>query len=630
MPTEAQAVEDGNDLIRSGEATGNGAAVIPSAIRDVSATANSVRTWDETEPRQRVSLLHIALFCVVLTGLLLRISTAQQLSSHVDESASVMAAKMVAERGAPIFPSGTLYLQGATISYILAPAVWLGYGDLDDLTTLRMLSVVAGTLAILALFFFARWLIRNDWIALAVAAALAIDPASVRWGGMVRMYALLQLVAIIMLFLFLYLLRTPASRRILIAFIVTFWFGVFTHIAICLFLPPMMILALWKHRWDLIGRRFDLTLALGAACAAPATLLVLNRLVTPPAATPAGTTSGVSFVGDYLLSVEQILHPTLESWKLLFRYGDSGTLVPWLIVGLSVLFIGRYFLDPELDREQRERKNIFTTLTLLYWIPIILVAAFATESNERYLLHLHPLGLMIVGFGVLELAGEERKRPALSFDPAVNSRVSPIAQVGVRLGLNLKWLTVSRLITIAATAIIAVGALMRLIGYNKLSLWLDEGFALLYSKQSWASAAGLNGFYSPHPPGYFFLTKVANLVLSDVSRRTDALGSVRCIGLAGLLHVGPPNPRPGRVADRYRGFRSLADSHLLLTGSAHVFDGRSGRHHSVPGPCRLPADLPNPLGRPIRFRACRGCVRRLQLALRAGSAGRHHPLLPVP
>ena len=42
-----------------------------------------------------------------------------------------------------------------------------------------------------------------------------------------------------------------------------------------------------------------------------------------------------------------------------------------------------------------------------------------------------------------------------------------------------------------------------------------EGFSLLYSKQDWATAAGFHGFYSPHPPLYFTLIKVFNILLPD-------------------------------------------------------------------------------------------------------------------
>ena len=228
----------------NGHETAQAAVLVEPVAPSAPITAQTIRG----EHVQRFSLITIGLFCAVLTGLLLRISSAERLSSHVDESASVMAAQMVADKGVPVFPSGTLYLQGATISYLLAPVIKLGYGGLEHLTTLRMLSVIAGTLAILAVFYLTRWLTQSSWTALGVAALLAIDPASVRWGGMVRMYALLQLVSLVMLFLFLKLFRAPGTRRMVVGFIAAFWFGVFTHIAICLFLPPMLALAVWKHR----------------------------------------------------------------------------------------------------------------------------------------------------------------------------------------------------------------------------------------------------------------------------------------------------------------------------------------------------------------------------------------------
>jgi uncharacterized membrane protein len=80
----------------------------------------------------------------------------------------------------------------------------------------------------------------------------------------------------------------------------------------------------------------------------------------------------------------------------------------------------------------------------------------------------------------------------------------------------MTWMTAARAYTVAAGVAIATGALLRLWGYNRLSMWLDEGFSLLYSKQEWASTIGLHGFYSPHPPLYFTLIKIFNLVLPDV------------------------------------------------------------------------------------------------------------------
>ena len=474
-----------------------------------------------TDPPPRVSLLQIAVFCILLIGFLLRLSAARHLSSHVDESASILAAQMTAEKGVPIFPSGTFYTQGATISYLLAPVVKLGYGDLDHMYIMRLLSVITGTLAILAIFLLSKWLLRSPWTAAGVAFLLAIDPASVRWSGLVRMYATLQLVTLIMLFLFLYILRYPTTRRVLIAFVATFWFGVFTHIAICLLIPPMLLLAVWKHRLALAGKRADLTVALGAAMMAPFALLALNFLVSPKEASVAGQSPRVSFVGDFILSVDQILAPTLKSWKLLFDYSDYGTVVPFVILGLTLLLIGRYFMDANLPESKRERRAVFGALMVLYWIPILIVGSLATESNERYLLHIHPLGMIILGFGLQELIAGELRAPSMVFAPVSQQPVQIAGRVFAlptgSIGSRISWVTLSRIFTAAAVFIIAFGSLLRIARYVYFGMWLDEGFALLYSQQPWKSVTGLNGFYSPHPPLYFTLTKVFNTFLSDAT-----------------------------------------------------------------------------------------------------------------
>jgi mannosyltransferase len=476
----------------------------------------------DEEPPPRFSLISIALFLALVVGFLLRLAAAQHLSSHVDESASILAAQMVAEKGAPIFPSGILYLQGATISYLLAPVIAAGYGGIEHLTELRMLSVLVSTATILVIYLFAKSLTRSVWVGFAIAAMLAVDPVSVRWGAMVRMYALLQFLTIVMLFMFFSLLRRPATRRKLVGFVAVFWLCVFTHIATCLVLPPMLFLAVWQHRLNLIGRRFDLSIAMAGACAAPATLLFLNRLVTPPQATSTSDTGpSISFVGDYLISASQILRPTAASWLLLFRYAESGVIIPMVMLGLSVLLVGRYFLDGNLPASKHERRHVLTFLLFLYWIPILFVAALASEHNERYLIHLHPLGMILLGFGAQELLWKERAAVAVRFAPGhtvdASAAASPILVWGDRLAPRVQWLTWTWIRNATTIGILLVGGTIRLIGLNRLSLWLDEAFSLLYSKQDWSAAAGFNGFYSPHPPLYFLMTKVANIVLPDAT-----------------------------------------------------------------------------------------------------------------
>ena len=514
-------------LVAASVAGGLAAPRLAGGRRTVSRTSEVVREADDVQTARAGSWVGIVLAVGLILAFLLRLAASEQLSSHVDESASVLAVQMVAEKGAPIFPSGTLYLQGATISYLLAPMALLGYGDLDHLNTMRLLSVIAGTAAVAALFLFARHVTGSAAAGLLAALFLALDPVSVRWSGLVRMYALLQLVTILMLLCFLILLRRPATRVVWVGFISLFWFGVFTHIAICLFLPPMGLIALWKHRVNLLDRRRDMTAALAAAGVAPVALLGLNRLVTPPDAAVSDSVPGVSFVGDYLLSFGQLFHPNFASWRLLFRYSSFGETLPTIIIAMTCLLLGRYVLGmPDAGAEIRERRNMLGVLLALYWAPILLVAAFATEANERYLLHLHPIGLALIVLGVHDLASQYATAPRVAFAPADRRRlafpglaggsgVTALAEDDVRPRVELAWLTAARVYAAAVAGLLVVGGGLRVYNLERLSLWLDEGFSLLYASQTWGRVAGLDGFYSPHPTGYFLLTKVALLGLPE-------------------------------------------------------------------------------------------------------------------
>ncbi|HQY31415.1 MAG TPA: glycosyltransferase family 39 protein, partial [Thermomicrobiales bacterium] len=128
---------------------------------------------------------------------------------------------------------------------------------------------------------------------------------------------------------------------------------------------------------------------------------------------------------------------------------------------------------------------------------------------------------ILIGFAVQELVGGELKAPAQVYAPASPQRMRiggrEIDLVGGEFGQRIAWLTTSRLVTGTAVLIIALGGILRLWRYTFWGMWLDEGFALLYSQQSWRSVVGLNGFYSPHPPLYFTLTKVFNEVMPDAT-----------------------------------------------------------------------------------------------------------------
>src|SRR5215210_6422489 len=173
----------GDEAVMNGVTSGN-----------VQATVPADRIW--------AALRWGALPCVLLFGLLIRLATARFLPLHFDEGAMLLGVHAVAERGWPLLPSGVLYLHGVTLSYLLAPLVWLGRGELDDLFVLRAVSAVLGTVAVSLTYRLARAVVGSTAPALLAAGLVALDPVSVVWSGWLRMYALEQALAVAVAWLF--------------------------------------------------------------------------------------------------------------------------------------------------------------------------------------------------------------------------------------------------------------------------------------------------------------------------------------------------------------------------------------------------------------------------------------------
>ena len=53
--------------------------------------------------------------------------------------------------------------------------------------------------------------------------------------------------------------------------------------------------------------------------------------------------------------------------------------------------------------------------------------------------------------------------------------------------------------------ITVAGAMLRSYHLGLIRLRNDEGFSLLYARQSWPAVLGFDGFYDFHPPGSFAL-----------------------------------------------------------------------------------------------------------------------------
>jgi uncharacterized membrane protein len=203
----------------------------------------------------------------------------------------------------------------------------------------------------------------------------------------------------------------------------------------------------------------------------------------------------------------------------------------------------------------------------LYWLPIFPVAAFATASQARYLLHVHPLGLLLIVLAIADLANLV---PAFAqFAPAADGALTPapalagsaitasdrismpqitsprLAGEGRRLTLMgsstreaaLADVQANRVAIVGIAAAVLLAAGLRIVHLTQLSLWLDEGFTALYARQSWSNVLGLDGFYSPHPPLYFALVKAVAVPFSEevAGRLLSAAAGIAAIPVLAAL-----------------------------------------------------------------------------------------------
>src|SRR5687767_15180592 len=103
---------------------------------------------------------------------------------------------MIGEKGVPLMPSGLFYEHGLLFSYLGYVATLFGSPRL----AVRVASLVCGSLTILLTFWLGRrWF--SPTVGLIAVAGLAIAPSAIHWSGRARMYALLQLLVLLTLWL---------------------------------------------------------------------------------------------------------------------------------------------------------------------------------------------------------------------------------------------------------------------------------------------------------------------------------------------------------------------------------------------------------------------------------------------
>ncbi|MBN1139704.1 MAG: glycosyltransferase family 39 protein, partial [Anaerolineae bacterium] len=324
----------------------------------------------------------VALVALLGIALALRWRYIQEISLFVDEFVTAWAARSVLARGLPIFPSGDFYPHGLTFTYLEAPFVAGGF----DETLARLPALIISLVGVPVAFWVGRRLL-SDTAGLVAAAAMAVDPECIVWGGRARMYGLLQLLTLLVVLFFYRGLAEdrPRYRYLAMGLLVV---AIFTHAEAAFLLPVLALTTLvawpWRRlfRWSVI-----LPFAIGAAGAG--VFFLIAKFGQPGHLETLQETRPYLAIGvQALLSGPALFAPIFTRLHRL----------PFTILALA----GLCFLFWQWRRPQPGRQARRLVLAYLYVIlaglgALLFLLAGPTWQNERYFFLALPLLFLVAG-----------------------------------------------------------------------------------------------------------------------------------------------------------------------------------------------------------------------------------------
>ncbi len=348
------------------------------------------------------------------------------LHSHpfFDEFSTILAAQTILQHGLPVLPSGLFYEHGLVFSYLDAPFVALS--GQDNLFILaRLPSLLLGTMTVLLLYKVGRqWL--SPRAGLIAAALLAFSPEGMVWGGRARMYALAQLLVLLLIYLVYEGSRwhqEGASRR---AALVVLLAALLTQLGVLILVPPLLAGALvvgWLTRragvrpWFLRPAGWLEAVVLGVVVGLG---ILVKRLGQPLGADPLAGGSAGDLAGELIGTVTYQASLVLDGESAI-KYLAREFGVPhhlWLtlvavvggVLALAAWANQRKLTSREVDGCQGGFVARAPKILLYLWIVLgLTVVEMVTllepwRRNPRYLVIALPLFYLVVAAGVEQIA----------------------------------------------------------------------------------------------------------------------------------------------------------------------------------------------------------------------------------
>lgn len=284
-------------------------------------------------------LIYLTLALLLAVALWLRWQFIAAVQLYPDEFVTLLAIDRIGQTGLPLMPSGLFYEHGLLYSYLAALAAQ--FGPLREAA--RLVSLLCGAATFLLIFRVGRgWF--SPAAGLLAAAGLAIAPAAIEWSGRARMYALLQLLALLTLWLAYTGITHKKRGRVWLA-LLAYLGATLAHFGAVALAPPLL-LAVVALLWlgdDSPSPRLRRLLAYWPEAVALALILatafVVKRAGQPKGidelqATAAGTLTGI---GQVLQIYSDLSFNPLAGWQAIAPFYLSLPALIFALFGLLAL-----------------------------------------------------------------------------------------------------------------------------------------------------------------------------------------------------------------------------------------------------------------------------------------------------
>lgn len=207
--------------------------------------------YQQVTTNQQKQALWLTLGLLLLIGFWFRVDFLFALIFHTDEYFSMLAARMVAQQGLPILPSGLFYDHGLLFS--MFSGLLIATLEFKE-EIARWPSLLLGTLTIALYYRVAYDLFKSKTTGLLAATLIATDSASIYWSGRARMYAMAHLFVLLTLVWLLKSMFQSPNRWQRYLFLIFLFSALLSHTVVFVILPPLIILLLvftifYDHRW---------------------------------------------------------------------------------------------------------------------------------------------------------------------------------------------------------------------------------------------------------------------------------------------------------------------------------------------------------------------------------------------